>query len=284
MREEATFRCKWKSTSTGYTLWVPGYPAIKLDAADLSAGARAISELLLEHGVATTPFLELSPRPPVIETFRKFALPELYLVHGNEPCYSRSVDSATLHTGTICERCGGVSGVRNDLPLSLDCPVSGDGGFTANNGHGYHLFSGEFLKQLSIEERSRLQFREIQKPGRRPFFEIVGPPGVPTVAVAGLQPSGWFCLDCGRRTLAYFVADMPIRAFVSRSTLPTPLPTLFTVTDGDSLQLCATASRWDELREMRRSRGIVSQLLGVVDADEVIVPVLPEIEHARKRA
>ena len=284
MREEATFRCKWKPTSTGYTLWVPGYPAIKLDAPDLAAGTKAISELLLEHGVATTPFLELSPRPPVVETFRKFAQPELYLIHGNDPCYSRSVDSAMLHTGTICERCGGISGMRNDAPLRLDCPVSGDGGFTADKLHSYHLFSGEFLKQLSIQERSRLAFREIQKPGRRPFFEIVGPVGVPTVAVAGLQHSGWFCLGCGRQVLAYCLADMPIHSFVLRSTLPTPLPTVFTVTDGGSLQLCATAARWDELREMRRSRGIVSQLLGVIDADDVIVPVLTEIEDAKKRA
>jgi hypothetical protein len=148
----------------------------------------------------------------------------------------------------------------------------------------YHLFSGEFLKQLSIEERARLEFREIQKPGRRPFFEIIGPPGVPTVAVAGLQHSGWFCLGCGRQTFAYILTGMPIHSFVSRTTLPTPLPTVFTVTDGGSLQLCATASRWDELREMRRSRGIVSQLLGVIDPDDVIVPDLPEIEDAKNRA
>ena len=151
--------------------------------ADLSAGAKSISELLLEHGIATGAFLELAPRPPVVEAFRKFAQPELYLIHGNDPCNSRSVDSATLLTGTICERCGSVSGVRTDVPLRLDCPVSGDGGVTADKTHSYHLVSGEFLKQLSIEERARLEFREIQKPGRRPFFEIVGPPGVPTVAI-----------------------------------------------------------------------------------------------------
>lgn len=96
------------------------------------------------------------------------------------------------------------------------------------------------------------------------------------MAVAGLQPSGWFCAACKRRVFCYFVDEMPIRHFVARSSLPGPLPTLFTVSDGNGLELCATGLRWDELREMRRSRGILSHLLGVANPAELIEPTLPE--------
>lgn len=283
MREEATYRCKWKRSAKGYTLWVPGYPSVKIEASDLSIGAEAISNLLLDYGVSSTAVLELSPRPPVAEEFHKFAQPELYLIVGDDPCYSRSVDSTALLTGPLCKRCHCVSGIRSNAPLELDCSVTGDGGFTADKGYSYSFFSGEFLDQLSIDERARLQFREIKKRGRRSFWEIIGPRGVPTVAVAGLQPSGWSCSWCGRQTLSYFIPDMPIHSFVSRTTLPAPLPTLFTVTDGRSLQLCVTATRWDELREMRRSRGLISYLLGVVDPAEIIAPVLPEFRDAKNR-
>ena len=65
MREEATFLCGWKRTEKGYTLWVPDYPGIRLEAPSLSAGADSISGLLLERGVAATAVIELSPRAPI---------------------------------------------------------------------------------------------------------------------------------------------------------------------------------------------------------------------------
>lgn len=282
MREETTFRCRWKRTGTGYTLWIPGYPSAKLEAANLTAGAEAMSELLLELGVSTMATIELSPRPPIAEAFRKFTLPELYIIIGDDPCYCGSVDSNTLLTGTRCNRCHCVTGIRNDKQLELDCVVRGDGGFTYHQGYTYRFFSGEFINQLSESEHARLEFREVRKRGRRSFFELVGPCGIPTVAVAGLQSSGWFCPDCKRRTFSYFVDDMPIMHFVARSSLPAPLPTLFTVSDGHSLDLCATASRWDELREMSRSRGILSHLLGVADPADLIVPTLPNYDEPKK--
>lgn len=242
-----------------------------------------MSKLLLDLGISTMASIELSPRPPIREAVRKFTDPELYLIIGDDPCYSSSVDSNDLLTGICCDRCRCVTGIRNDEQLVLDCVVSGDGGFTYDRGHVYRFFSGEFVEQLSDSERSRLEFREIQKPGRRAFFELVGPPGIPTVAVAGFKPSGWFCPDCKRRTFSYFVDRLPIGNFVARSSLAAPLPSLFTVSDGHSLELCATASRWDELREMRRSRGILSHLLGVADPADVIEPELPSYDESKAR-
>ena len=282
MHEEATFRCRWKRTPAGYALWIPGYASAKLEATDLTAGAEAMSELLLKLGVSTAASLELTPRPPVAEAVRRFTQPELYLIIGDEPCYCRSVDSYTLLTGIRCNRCHCINGIRNDKQLALDCLVSGDGGFTYDQGHTYRFFSGEFIEQLSDSERAHLEFREIRTRGRRSFFELIGPPGIPTVAVAGLQLSGWFCPDCKRRTFSYFVKVIPIGHFVARSSLPAPPSTLFTVSDGHVLGLCATACRWDELREMRRSRGILSHLLGVANPADLVEPTLPEYDEAKK--
>lgn len=127
MREEATFRCRWERTPTGYALWIPGYPSARLEVADLTAGAEAMSEVLLKLGVATLASIELSPRPPVAEALRKFTQPELYLIIGDDPCHCGTVNSNTLLTGVPCTRCHSVSGIRNEEQLALDCLVSGDG-------------------------------------------------------------------------------------------------------------------------------------------------------------
>lgn len=275
MREESVFRCRWKRTEGGYALWVPRYPFTKIEAPTLDEGCQRICELLLEHSVASFAALELSPRPPIAEQYRQFADPELYLIQGDAPCYSNALDARELFTGTPCERCGTMSGERNARALSLDAAVPEDGGFSSDRGRFFSFFSAEFLAQLTPAERDRLDVRPIRTRGRRTFFELLGPAQVHTVALSARAPNGWHCSACGTTAFGY-VGELPIHSFVTREELPDPLPTMFVVGDGSSVRLAATAARWDELRDQRHSRGIISQLLGVVAREQTTQPIVPE--------
>ena len=282
MREEAAFRCRWTRTEDGYSLWIPGYPFTKIVATDLETGAERISELLLENDVATFSSIELSPRPPVAERHRRYSIPEIYKIGGDDACYCGTVDSTKLFNGRLCSRCGSMSGDRNEEQLVLDCTVQGDGGFSYDKGRSFSFFSAEFLEQLTGQERASIQFREIQCRGRRQFFELIGPKGIAAVDVPKFQQSGWYCRACGGRTVGYGVNDFLAGGFISRESLPSELPTVFTISNEDSINLAVTGQRWDELRDLRRSRGILSHLVGVAATEEIGVSCLPEIIEAQE--
>ena len=282
MREETAFRCRWKRTADGYSLWVPGFPFTKIVAADLESGAEKISELLLANDVATFSSIELSPRPPVAERLRRYSIPEIYKIGGDDACYCGTVDSMKLFNGRLCSRCANMSGDRNEERLVVDCTVQGDGGFSYDKGRSFSLFSAEFLDQLTGQERASLHFREIQCRGRRQFFELIGPKGITAVDVPKFQQSGWYCRACGGRTVGYGVNDFLVGGFVSRESLPTQLPSVFTISNEESINLAVTAQRWDELRDLRRSRGILSHLVGVASRDEIGISPVPEIIEAQQ--
>lgn len=283
MNEGAVYRCRWKRVGEGYKLWVLGLPQIKVEAGDLDAGADAINDLMLEHGISSAASLELTPLPPVAETMRRYTKPELYQVWGDQPCYCASVNSEKLLTGTLCTRCNTVSGTRNEVPLVLDCSIRGDGGSTGDASHSYSLFSEEFLEQLTPVERVSLTFRPIEWLGRRRFFELVGPTAAECVGVRGKEARGWRCDVCGHRVFSYVHTGLPMLAFVCRETLPTPLPIIFAISEIGSAHLVMTAKRWEELRDLPRSRGIMSQILGVVPAADVETPELLELKEIEEK-
>ncbi len=280
MREEAAFRCKWKRDENGYTLWVPGYPFTKTTAKDLNSGTERVSELLLEHDVATFSALELVPRPPVAERMRRYATPAICAITGDEPCYCRTVDARELFTGSLCKRCGCVSGERNEQPLILDCPISGDGGFSYDKGRSFSFYSAEFLDQLTNSERKGLIFRKVQSKGRREFFELIGPARFETVDVPKFQTSGWFCSACGFRVVGYENENFSLRGFIARSSLPRRLPRVFAISVQRDAELVVTAERWERLRDLRHSRGILSYFVGVVGSEEIGKSRLPEIKQS----
>ena len=185
--------------------------------------------------------------------------------------WARLANPDELYTEGLCRQCHHPRGLRTKATALLADLESGyEGGFTKPA--RILFFSDTFLALLTTEERDRFEWRPVRREGRgrKPFFEMVGTPEVPLVAVKGLDfRRPWVCDSCGQRSaLRYFHPDVEIMEFVCRSDLPRPLPGSFSIGFAHESSLVLAQERWATLAGRPGTKGLMSFDVGVVDEAE----------------
>jgi hypothetical protein len=255
-----------------------------------SEAEERLIDAIQNAGGAMHAVFEFDPPLPKSALEAKFRKPEVVLIGGDE-CFTnvappwrtlervKELDEGLrwydeFYDHPLCRKCRYTSGRRSDALLTLAYTPSNYDGLFGSVGPAvrmsHQLVSGEFLGLLSSEEKSPLEFQSTIRKGRKKYYELIGPPGPPFVAVNGLKINGWRCKKCDQRTWSYFIADLPITFFVARSDLPANLPGVFTVGTAPEIHLAATSRRWKELLGQKGTRGFVSMALGVAP-DSVVV-------------
>ncbi len=300
---DAVYLCGWSQSPDGFELWVKSRPHVRAKGKTLTEAEDAFLEAIRENGGAFHAVMEFIPPLPRSERDQKYTTPEIYSLCGDE---SFSTDEPKripfeteperddreawydlFFTAPCCRGCFAPQGPRNSRRLMTTSRLKNyDGAFASFAGASPRAFSETFLELLTAEERRGLRFQLIVRPkkSRKFFFELVGPEGPLPVAVEGMELAGWQCKQCGRRVFGpEYDRNNLIHDFVAMSDLPKPLPSVFTIGPHYRLQLCMTAERWATLVGKPGTRGIVSQLVGVVPDDEVVrEPELPLMELDRR--
>jgi hypothetical protein len=289
--EHGVYVCGWLQNNDGFTLWVKSRPWIRAQGATYPEAEERFLEAILDAGGAIQAIPEYDPPIPLADAEAKYGTPELFLICGdNRFDYTRygwAAYGLPFHSETkmqfidlyyevpLCRHCGGTPGPRSAIPLSIDAMTDPgfDGGFASIGPMMIRIFSEDFLALLSPAERNHLELRPINyhKKTKKKYWELLGPAGPPFVAVAGLRPDGCQCAICGFRSLGYVTENRRIHDYVARTSLPKPLPEVFTVGgQPDDVQLCIRGERWRKLIGKKGTRGVVSHPLGVVDDGEVM--------------
>jgi hypothetical protein len=289
--EHTVYLCAWSRSRDGYGLWVISRPKLRANGRTYPEAEERLIRAIQDAGGAMHAVLEFAPPLPKSTLETKYAKPEIYLIGGDDRfetdaatwCPSESaaeVDEGlksvdAFFQSPVCRKCKYASSPRSDKQLTLTyAPPRYDGafGFVGHFGRTtLQLFSEEFLGLLTPEERQYLELRPVIRKGRaRKFYELLGPAGPPLVAVARMKISGWRCSRCGHRTWGYWVEGFSIRTFVAASDLPTFLRGVFTIGIPPEIHLTVTSERWKTLVGQKGTRGLVSNLLGVVPEHEVV--------------
>jgi hypothetical protein len=298
--EHNVYVCGWSESDDGFELWVSTHPRVRGYGRTCAEAEQSLLDAILDGGGAIQAVLEFQPPLPQSEFERKYSVPKLYTVCGDERFETDEpkripfeTDDERLireswydefFTSPCCRECRVPQGPRNDRQLNLTYIRSNyDGGFVTFSGTSMYIFSEQFLKLLSKDEKQRMEFRPVGRTtkARRQYFELVGPSGPRMVAVAGLKMSGWVCDACGFQRFGYRAEGVGIHAFIAESDLPTPVTEVFTVGTEPNVSLCVTAERWATMVGSAGTRGFTSQLLGVVSNREVRRD--PELETLQKQ-
>lgn len=286
--------CHWQRSDDGWRLWVRGRPEIAGEGVTFAAAQDQLIEAIMVAARdldAIYPVVpEFDPPIPPGTTARRYLNPELFMIQGDaifeivDPTQS-SADSAVdrrahfnaLFRDGLCVECLSGRGARTAVPLDVGyVPPRVDAGFVrAPFGGCIQVFSERFLALLRPVERERLTLRPIEtlRGVRRKFYELCGEPDVGFVGVRELDADGFECPACHHREVS--IADprlseeeVGLDKFVCAADLPQPLPSCFTIGQGNQIDLVLTRDRWDELRSQRGARGIYSTRLGVVSEAE----------------
>jgi hypothetical protein len=298
--EDAVYICGWSKSDDGFVFWLDAKPHVRASGATYDEAMEAFLDKIVKHGGAYHAVTEFVPPLPHGDFDRRYSNPEIYSLCGDdrfetgeprgtwfEPEDERTKREAwydDFFSTPCCSECRSPLAPRSGLPLTLSyVKGSYDGGFVSFSRATLYVFSEKFLALLSEEERQRLEFRPVirSKKGRKQFFELIGPSGPPEVAVRGLELGGWRCEVCDTRCFGYWSKDSVIHDFVARSDLPNPLREVFTIGVQPNVHLCVTAERWAKMVGQPGTRGIVSQLIGVVPDEEVVRT--PELTTRREQ-
>ncbi len=298
--EHGVYVCSWSQSSDGYTLWVKSCPHVRVSAPTYAEAEYGLIEAIHNAGGAMQAVIEFDPPLPRSPLEEKYCSPEVYLIVGDDQFETdaprrKGFESAeeieerlrwldAFYEQPVCRKCNYTSGRRNGKPVTLTyAPSKYDGAFGSfgtDGGPIHQLVSEELLAQLSPDEKRSLEFQStIRKRGRK-FYELVGPEGPPSVALAGIKSSGWRCTQCDHRTWGYWVEGFAIHSFIARSDLSALSSSVFTVGRFPEIQLAVTGPRWRELLGKIGTRGFASHRLGVVPDHEVVRrPELPAYEE-----
>lgn len=281
--------CGWSTNNGTFDLWVKAHPNIRGTGESYDHAQEALQDAIVDSGGAKQATFEFVPPLPTSDFDLAYSTPQLYLISGDEGFDADEPRSRSFETdaqrcnrltwfddffqGGICKDCLGPQGPRSSRRLEISSTGNSyDGGFTVFSGAMPRIFSGNFLDILSEQEKSLLDIREIQQAGktRKKYFELVGPSGPPTVALAGVEVGGWQCEKCGYKTFSYQAEDSAISDFVSMDDLPSPLSEVFTVGIAPKIMLCMTGERWASIVGQIGTSGITSSPLGVAPASKVV--------------
>jgi len=287
--EEHVYLCGWERSGVRFKVWLRERPFSRAEGESFDSAVENLVEAVLKDGGAVTPFFEFDPPPPKNELDAQFFNPELFLLTGDERFETTEPRTTAFasreareleanwfeqfFTEPTCRKCRLPNSQRNTQPLPLRYVGQGyDGGFVSLGATTVCVYSENFLELFSSHERHHLKFQMVSQPdhSRRTFFELIGPPGPPTVAAAGLSCSGWRCEACGQRLFSYSVKGLGCSSFVAKSDLLSPTPDVFTIGPAWQLELCVTAQRWKQMVGKKGTKGFKSRPLGVLPDNLVI--------------
>jgi hypothetical protein len=298
--EHGVYLCTWMQSSAGIALWVKSRPWVRATAPTYDEAEEQLIEAIQAAGGAYQAVLEFDPPLPNSTSDIKYCCPAIYWFGAddrfetNAPKRQWGENAQELderlrwndefYEKPLCRKCKFTSGRRTDKLLTLSYASSKyDGAFGhlgVDIGPTHQIVSEEFLALLTAEEKSSLRVQPTFRKGRRKFYELIGPPGPPLIAVAGLTITGWRCVLCHHRTWGYWIDGLAIDSFIARSDLPVPLPGVFTVGESPEIHLAVTESRLKELVGRKGTRGFVSRPLGIVAKHEVVrEPELPSYDE-----
>jgi hypothetical protein len=196
-------------------------------------------------------------------------------------------NAGELFVGGICPACRHGIGDRTEMPLVTSCqlPADSDGGFVRIRIAGPHvtfsiyIFSSDFMAILSAEERRQFKWLPVKAgaKSKKSFFEPVSRALMDEVVPKGLfseserlQPDGFHCQKCGRKTLCGIPqGGGGIYTFVSEADLPESLPTCFQIGQSGNLTFCMTKKRWKMLAGKQGTKRLMSRQVGIVKANKV---------------
>jgi hypothetical protein len=269
--EGQVYLCSWKRVQGRFRVWLQSNRRVAAEAKTFQEASDALWERIIETFNDGEAVLEYQPPPPPEPAVRRFLDPPLVSVIGN--MRARLANADELYTEGLCPQCREPRGRRTEAPALLEDLASGyEGGFSGPA--RIVFFSDRFLALLSDAERGRFDWRPVRRAdrGRKAFFEMIGVPEIPLVAVAGLDfRRPWVCDTCRQPcALRYFQPDFEICEFVCRSDLPRPLPGCFTIGFGQTASLVLRQERWTELAGRPGTKGLLSRAVGVVDERECV--------------
>ncbi|MGD0552525.1 MAG: hypothetical protein ABSB25_07715 [Sedimentisphaerales bacterium] len=285
------FVCKWERIGQQWHVWVKGKPKLSgwgetLDAAKLQLEQEIWGDAKNGDDVIPT-VMEFDPPLPVSERTKRFFIPEIYYVYGDEIfsllggyfLYGQ-VDAITmeyansLYEGGICKVCMRGIGKRTEVEFKTELKIGDSDGLFLRHSQIHAsawFFSDRFISLLTNEERKRLKFRECQvkRKGKRKYYELVGNSIANNVGVKGFDAGGHECAKCGNRgfSITELDLDFSMQNFICRADLPDPLPSCFAVNIDDVIYLCLARERWDQIRGNKNAKGIISEPIGVVDEE-----------------
>jgi ribosomal protein L37AE/L43A len=293
--EDAVNICHWKQKAGEFEIWLKSRPQVRAIAHTYAEAEEKFLTAIQDAGGAMHAVLEYDPPLPANTQESKYCNPEILLIGSNERFETDAPRRLSFETPEeqdqrltlldefyetpVCRACKKTTSRRSEKPITLShAPARSHAGFgylSTDAGPMHWVFNEEFLSLLTPQEKECLKFRPVYGRGRRKFHELVGPEGCPFTGVAGLEPGGWKCPQCGTQVWGYWVEGMSINSFLRASDLPDPLPSVFTVGRFPEIELAVTASRWKELVGLKGTRGICTSRLGIVPDHEAIIPDLP---------
>jgi hypothetical protein len=298
--EHNVYICGWSKSNRGFVFWITDKPKVRAKGKTYDEAMDAFLETIWSRGGAQHPVMEFVPPLPQREFDKKYSIPEIFKVWGDDGCDTDRPRRIPFESEEerlereswydeffylpCCRECWRPAGPRNERPLTLTSITTRyEGAFGNVAGASFYVFSENFLELLTQEELQRIEFRSVRrtKKVRKQYFELIGPSGPPEVAVAGLKFAGWRCQVCGAACFGHESKESFIHDFVARCDLPDPLPEVFTIGVEPNVTLCVTAQRWAKMVGQPGTRGIVSQLIGVVPDEEVVRT--PELTTRREQ-
>ena len=200
-KEDDLYLCTWKESSKGkFRLWVKGEPKLRVEGTgDFDELAEELSEKIRDSGGALHAVLEFTPPAPVSES--RFTEVPLIQITANEVLQIDNI--ARYFDVGPCTACRHLTGNRNRKPLELD---KINPRFDAVFADHTPLVSEDFLSLLTDTELASFRIRPVitKKPSKKEYFEIVGKPKLPLVAVMGLETDHWQCKKCGHQQFFFY--------------------------------------------------------------------------------
>jgi hypothetical protein len=309
--EGRVYVCSWSSTDTGFRVWVKRRPKVFAAGETFEIADELLSDAICAATGDGESIHEYDPQRPT-SSEPPGMITRMLKVGGVAGAFAANLEE--MFSAGVCPQCKLPRGERTALPLQLKkVETDKNGGFVRGLGRDHYFFAGAFLDLLSAEERSRYEWRLVQHPGRKAYYELVPPLTHPSYAVLsdavgvrwkvslapqrlvggrleGTVESIWRCDTCGQVNTPFyrFPKDLPWR-YVAQADLPRVIPSYLVVGPPRQATLCFLPERWREMLGYAGTRGMKSYPVGVVEEDlvnrtpgrELLSAVTAEVERER---
>jgi len=169
-----------------------------------------------------------------------------------------------LYVGGICPLCQHGIGLRNKRSLNLEKTPKSDVLGTLGLRPKSFVYSESLLSLFSTAETKRINFREVEFPGksRNRYYELIGPALVEQVGIFGGEyltdfHQSWACKRCQRKEfcLAPSQPGELIDGYIVRSDLPEKLPSVFTFKSRLGCELVFNRAMWAKILASKFLKG-----------------------------
>lgn len=267
--EGRTYSVSWQHQDGVWTLSLKGKLKIRTSGTTLDAALERLTEAVGDaNGDFEPQFTFTKPLPPSV-ALEPFLQDDLCVIGGTGGFDFVAAPVERFFTGGKCEHCRFACGKRTLEPKRIAVGMSEDVGSATR------LYVSErFLEQLSPEERSCAEWRlcERLRPAKRKIFELVPTCFVEPVVPEGIEAVGWQCPRCQDSHFSCIIGGEPI-TIISRSSNDVTFAPLFAIGTPANHRVAMHGSRVRELLAGSCAKGLYSEPLGVVNAQDVVRPL-----------